>query len=216
MPRYFCHACGTVSQSSVAREECPSVDCGSGAIEEIEVEQRTLPNALDGWLPPIAPLSPLNLPLVFTPPILTTTGHRQHVDFRDPFVSAFMRNDLLTTLARLGIQLGVHGSLGDVAMTDRDMDRIITALREQEQPTSTPVDPDVLQGLKRIMCNDDSPPEAMPGEATCGVCLENYEKGQVCVDLQCHHAFHEDCILPWFETHDTCPTCRKKVEKVED
>lgn len=30
--------------------------------------------------------------------------------------------------------------------------------------------------------------------------------------LDCQHLFHRECILPWFERHDTCPICRKAVD----
>lgn len=42
----------------------------------------------------------------------------------------------------------------------------------------------------------------------CAVCLEEVQEG---LQLVCEHAFHDTCISPWFEQHDTCPTCRDSL-----
>ena len=46
---------------------------------------------------------------------------------------------------------------------------------------------------------------------TCTVCHDDYEEGTTVVELPCTHCFHEDCIMPWLETHNTCPVCRKEL-----
>lgn len=46
---------------------------------------------------------------------------------------------------------------------------------------------------------------------TCTVCHDDYEEGATVVELPCTHCFHEDCIMPWLETHNTCPVCRKEL-----
>ena len=33
------------------------------------------------------------------------------------------------------------------------------------------------------------------------------------VRLECGHAFHRLCVLPWLAKHRTCPTCRARVER---
>jgi hypothetical protein len=46
---------------------------------------------------------------------------------------------------------------------------------------------------------------------TCAICLEDYlVHGRVMI-LPCRHHGHVDCLLPWFNGHLTCPTCRAKV-----
>lgn len=45
----------------------------------------------------------------------------------------------------------------------------------------------------------------------CPVCLEPMAAsgGGTCLQLQCSHVFHYDCIAAWARQGDTCPTCRK-------
>ena len=45
----------------------------------------------------------------------------------------------------------------------------------------------------------------------CLVCQDNPAIGTRMVRLDCHvdHVFCEQCAVPWFEGHNTCPTCRQ-------
>ena len=43
----------------------------------------------------------------------------------------------------------------------------------------------------------------------CSVCMEDYKVDETVHKLPCDHLFHENCIVPWLELHDTCPgNCR--------
>jgi len=52
-------------------------------------------------------------------------------------------------------------------------------------------------------------------EGTCGVCLENFKWLDNLVELPCKHTYHSGCIMRWFETKCTCPTCRFKLNSGE-
>mmetsp|Transcript_4886 Transcript_4886/g.7370 ORF Transcript_4886/g.7370 Transcript_4886/m.7370 type:complete len:262 (-) Transcript_4886:86-871(-) len=48
----------------------------------------------------------------------------------------------------------------------------------------------------------------------CAICLDPYEVGDVVLwsaNAECHHAFHEDCIMQWLlsKVYPACPCCRQ-------
>ena len=45
----------------------------------------------------------------------------------------------------------------------------------------------------------------------CAVCLNSFEVNEVVKKTPCNHAFHSDCILPWLQSHTTCPVCRSPL-----
>merc|ERR1712168_525503 len=50
----------------------------------------------------------------------------------------------------------------------------------------------------------------------CSVCMEDYKVDETVHKLPCDHLFHENCIVPWLELHDTCPVCRKGLTEGSD
>uniref|UniRef100_A0A7S0HBM6 RING-type domain-containing protein n=1 Tax=Hanusia phi TaxID=3032 RepID=A0A7S0HBM6_9CRYP len=46
--------------------------------------------------------------------------------------------------------------------------------------------------------------------STCAVC--QLELDGDAKRMPCGHCFHEDCIVPWLQRHNTCPCCRCEVE----
>lgn len=59
--------------------------------------------------------------------------------------------------------------------------------------------------------SDYAPGQACKAGDPCTVCHTEFEaEGQV-VQLPCEHCFHEECILPWLEMHNTCPICRAEL-----
>jgi hypothetical protein len=50
---------------------------------------------------------------------------------------------------------------------------------------------------------------------TCGICLEDYEEGELTKALSCPsrpHSFHKDCIDKWLKLDASCPICKNNVE----
>ncbi|NBS70927.1 hypothetical protein EBT31_18775 [bacterium] len=46
---------------------------------------------------------------------------------------------------------------------------------------------------------------------TCAVCLEEIRRNTA-KKLKCKHAFHNKCIMTWFETSIECPQCRMEQD----
>ncbi|KAK2080326.1 hypothetical protein QBZ16_000179 [Prototheca wickerhamii] len=55
---------------------------------------------------------------------------------------------------------------------------------------------------------------AAPGEV-CTVCHDAFKPGDEVIELPCNHCFHEDCLLPWLQSHNTCPVCRLELPAEE-
>ena len=48
--------------------------------------------------------------------------------------------------------------------------------------------------------------------AQCSVCLENFEAEDAkVVKMPCIHVFHQECLMPWLEQHNSCPSCRHEL-----
>ena len=46
-------------------------------------------------------------------------------------------------------------------------------------------------------------------EVECSICAEPLVDGtQVCLNANCEHGFHCNCIRPWLQRNNTCPLCR--------
>ncbi|KAJ3262941.1 hypothetical protein HDU77_011586 [Chytriomyces hyalinus] len=50
-------------------------------------------------------------------------------------------------------------------------------------------------------------------ESECAICLEVWLNGEIIKKLNCGHAFHQDCVIPWLEEHVHCPLCRSSLER---
>ena len=48
----------------------------------------------------------------------------------------------------------------------------------------------------------------------CVVCCDDFKDEELVVVLQCAHAFHESCALPWLRIHASCPICRREVTRM--
>lgn len=50
------------------------------------------------------------------------------------------------------------------------------------------------------------------GCGECPICITGFDDGDEVAELPCGHRYHRECIASWLCGHDTCPTCRARVE----
>jgi hypothetical protein len=50
----------------------------------------------------------------------------------------------------------------------------------------------------------------------CTICLDTYDENKFLSirKTKCGHIYHNDCIIPWFNISNSCPTCRYKFKTV--
>ena len=86
---------------------------------------------------------------------------------------------------------------------------ILTALNLQHKG-NPPASERAINNLKKVEINEKNINEF--NEQTCNVCLDNFIKGQISIQLDCGHNFHEHCIIHWLKMRNTCPICRHELE----
>lgn len=52
-------------------------------------------------------------------------------------------------------------------------------------------------------------------DSECSICLGEFKDGEKCRQLECEHAFHEECIDQWLLKMNQCPLCRATVSSVQ-
>ena len=47
----------------------------------------------------------------------------------------------------------------------------------------------------------------------CSVCHEEFKEEVECIELECKHLFHRNCISQWLKLKRNCPMCKTEVKK---
>ncbi|XP_069623935.1 E3 ubiquitin-protein ligase RNF126 [Ranitomeya imitator] len=121
-------------------------------------------------------------------------------------------NGIIAPTAMPNLGLGpwgvLHSNPMDYAWGANGLDTIITQLLNQFENTGPPpADNEKIQALPTVQVTD----EHVGSGLECPVCKEDYTVGENVRQLPCNHLFHNNCIIPWLEQHDTCPVCRKSL-----
>uniref|UniRef100_A0A8C5LKP1 RING-type E3 ubiquitin transferase n=1 Tax=Leptobrachium leishanense TaxID=445787 RepID=A0A8C5LKP1_9ANUR len=140
-----------------------------------------------------------------------TPGRHEGVPTLEGIIQQLV-NGIIAPTAMPNLGLGpwgvLHSNPMDYAWGANGLDTIITQLLNQFENTGPPpADTEKIQALPTIQITE----EHVGSSLECPVCKEDYTVGENVRQLPCNHLFHNDCIIPWLEQHDTCPVCRKSL-----
>uniref|UniRef100_UPI003AB0CC17 E3 ubiquitin-protein ligase RNF126-like isoform X2 n=1 Tax=Centroberyx gerrardi TaxID=166262 RepID=UPI003AB0CC17 len=236
--RFFCHRCSAEISPRLPDYTCPR--CESGFIEELPEERSTengstsTASTSDQNRPSFENMDHQHL-FTFPPGYgqfalgifdenfdlragLPTEDNRETENRREREMASRQRiiqqlvNGIIAPTAMPNIGMGpwgmLHSNPMDYAWGANGLDAIITQLLNQFENTGPPpADRERIKSLPTITITE----EHVGAGLECPVCKEDYSVGENVRQLPCNHLFHNDCIVPWLEQHDTCPVCRKSL-----
>jgi len=70
-----------------------------------------------------------------------------------------------------------------------------------------------IEQLPSYRFNSELPRSSMD-QASCVVCMCDFESRQLLRVLPCSHEFHAKCVDKWLKTNRTCPVCRQDASEL--
>mmetsp|Transcript_29770 Transcript_29770/g.48082 ORF Transcript_29770/g.48082 Transcript_29770/m.48082 type:complete len:271 (-) Transcript_29770:421-1233(-) len=234
--RFYCHNCENFVQINKSSESsfephCPLESCQSEFVEEIE------DNAIDDGSPGGGGGAPRAGPTSNPVPEWVSgndmlTGLLQQINamlFPGLNANTFTSTTTTTPAAQAGNPFANFAQLFQPfppsnveefaaafipqgfagGMMGGRLDDIITQIMENSQgPMGTPpAKKDAVKNLPRVKVSDREPGTQLD----CAVCKDELSNEDSAVEMPCSHLFHENCILPWLESHNSCPVCRHEL-----
>lgn len=83
-------------------------------------------------------------------------------------------------------------------------------LMNESSYRSQGADPEEVKRLRRVSVEAGTDLTEL---GPCGISMEDFEPGDTAVVLPCKHAYKESLILQWFQSHQTCPSCRTQISQ---
>jgi hypothetical protein len=50
----------------------------------------------------------------------------------------------------------------------------------------------------------------------CTICLNGYKENETKQTTKCTHIFHEECLIKWLSTNNSCPLCRTELKTKQE
>ncbi|KAG6768311.1 E3 ubiquitin-protein ligase RING1-like [Populus alba x Populus x berolinensis] len=227
--QYFCYQCNrtvSITASSYDDPFCPI--CHDSFIEESETQNPQNPNPFsDSYFnDPFDPFSSL-FPLLFQ-----NSGNFSHPEFptrpgfSDPnafnpleFLRSHLQNlhsgggRVQFVIDNNGHEPGLRfpdGNFGDYFIGS-GLEQLIQQLAENDPNRygTPPASKKAIEALPTMKVTEEMMKSEMNNQ--CAVCKDEFEGGEEVKGMPCKHVFHEDCIIPWLNMHNSCPVCRYEL-----
>ncbi|XP_047325782.1 E3 ubiquitin-protein ligase CIP8-like [Impatiens glandulifera] len=69
-----------------------------------------------------------------------------------------------------------------------------------------PASKSAIVALERIVITSQAE------SVVCAICKDSVTVGEIAKKLPCAHVYHEDCIIPWLGSRNSCPVCRYELD----
>ena len=130
----------------------------------------------------------------------TTTFRTVRRTLRLPNSSPFVRDVLM----QLFPQVFRRASL-DRIETIRHILNTLNLFEAGGESGSGPTDREFVDKLEKRPYHTVEDKDMLGG---CAICTDGFTDDDLLISLECKHAFHEHCLLPWLELNNSCPNCR--------
>ncbi|KQJ97203.1 E3 ubiquitin-protein ligase RING1-like [Brachypodium distachyon] len=114
--------------------------------------------------------------------------------------------------ASVSLAPGLGGRTGGASFGDYfvgpGLEQLIEQLAENDPNRygTPPAAKSALSTLPDVVVTDSMVAAAEGAE--CAVCKEDFSPGEGAKQMPCKHIYHDYCIVPWLELHNSCPICR--------
>ncbi|KAJ4838858.1 hypothetical protein Tsubulata_010892, partial [Turnera subulata] len=101
------------------------------------------------------------------------------------------------------------GNLGDYFIGP-GLEQLIQQLAENDPNRygTPPASKSAIDALPTVRITEESLNSEMN---QCAVCQDDFEMGEEVKQMPCKHLYHEGCLMPWLQLHNSCPVCRHEL-----
>lgn len=198
---YWCHACQreTFPVSNLSGESCCNI-CRQTCIEDIESYREDHPR--NTFTDTMANQSQTRRS--------QSTGRAGRITNFIIFSSSrAVDNPILRIIFS---NYGQFQSFFQMHSNDQQFENLLNYIMQNDPNIhgSPPASEKSIKQLKKEQLNESNMKD-YENSKECSVCMETYKIEESVVTIPCLHLFHEDCILPWLNIHNSCPICRLEL-----